>query len=385
MIQRNRNPYANVDWQNSHRITGNTHFHCTRPRDWEYAQKIGVDFFTASNYYPSAPWYPMDRMTQNYFRCHHEHAVMVGTNPEPDAEFTPVENGTLTQGPFDWNKILADWIEDLPEEQRSQYPFKEGEKIFPPLPAHILEAPNAEHHGVTDAPGETHITGLGSFCATGTFDARNKFKTFRHGFGCGSGMPWRTLFQEILNQLQYPDGGGVVINHPTWSHMDQKLLHDMLDFDPRVLGIEALNGDCSRSNTAWSLDHWDTALRSGRQCYGFFATDHFGCDPIDGRIKILAKEYTAESALRAIRNGEFYGALQGKSVQFTSIKAENGVLSAATDRPAQWQFISGDGIVYETTGTEAACPFGSNSYLRIVAEDETGEKIFSQATFADSI
>ena len=159
----------------------------------------------------------------------------------------------------------------------------------------------------------------------------------------------------------------------------------MLDFDPRVLGIEALNGDCSRSNTAWSLDHWDTALRSGRQCYGFFATDHFGCDPIEGRIKVLAKEYTAESALRAIRNGEFYGALLGKSVQFTSIKAENGVLSAATDRPAKWQFISGNGIVYETTGTEAAYPFGSNSYLRIGAEDETGEKIFSQAIFADSI
>ena len=385
MIQRNRNPYAKVDWQNSHRITGNTHFHCTRLKDWEYAQKIGVDFFTASNYYPSAPWYPMDRMTQNYFRCHHEHAVMVGTNPEPDAEFTPVENGKLTPGPFDWNKILADWVDDLPEEQRSQYPFVEGEKIFPPLPAHILEAPNAEHHGVTDAPGETHITGLGSFCATGTFDARNKFKTFRHGFGCGSGMPWRTLFQEILNQLQYPDGGGVVINHPTWSHLDQKLLHDMLDFDPRVLGIEALNGDCSRSNTAWSLEHWDTALRSGRQCYGFFATDHFGCDPIEGRIKILAKEYSAESALRAIRNGEFYGALLGKGVQFTNIKAENGVLSAAADRPAKWQFISGSGVVYETTGTEAACPFADNSYLRITAEDETGEKIFSQATFADSI
>ena len=384
MEQRNRNPYANVDWQNFHRLTGNTHNHCVNRKSLDYSLKIGLDFLTLSNYYPSAPWYPLSKMTENYYRCHHEHPLMTGDNPDPEP-FSPVPNGTLTPGPFDWNKILADWVDTLPEEQRSQYPFVEGGKIFPPLPEGILEAPNAEHHGLTNAPGETHITGLGSFCATGTFDARNFFQTFQHGFGCGSGMTWQTLFHAIFGQLQFPDGGGVIINHPVWSHLDQKLLHDMLDFDPRVLGMEALNGDCIRTNTGWSLEHWDTALSSGRQCYGFFATDHYGCDPIAGRIKLLVPERTAEAGLRACRRGEFYGVLFGNGVQFTGIKTEKGILSAAADRPAKWQFISEKGVVYETHGTQAALPFGNNSYLRITAEDETGEKIFSQATFADSI
>lgn len=384
MLRRNRNPYSQIDWQNFHRLTGNTHMHCTNAEKLDYGLKVGIDFLTLSNYYPSAPWYPLEKMTVNYYRCHHEHALMTGPNPDAQS-FSPVPNGTLTPGPFDWNKILANWVEELPEEYRSQYPFREGGKVFPPLPEGILQAPNAEHHGLTDAPGETHITGLGSFCATGTFDARNFFQTFHHGFGCGSGMTWKQLFTAIFDQLQFPDGGGVVINHPVWSHLDQQFLHDMLDYDDRVLGIEALNGDCLRTDTGWSLEHWDTALRSGRQCYGFFATDHFVNDPIPGRIKILVPEKTAEAALKACRRGEFYGAMLGNGVQFTRIQAAEGLLSAATDRPAKWQFISGAGVVYETTGTAASCPFGSNSYLRITAEDDAGEKIFSQATFADSI
>lgn len=385
MEQRNRNPYANVDWANCKRFTGDTHVHCTEMKFYERLMRTGVDFVTISNYYPSAPYWPLAKMTRNYYRCHHEHGLMMGHNAMTDL-YSPVVNGTFVPGPFDWNKILDGWKDEIEEEYRSRLPFVEGGPLFPPLPAGTVEAPNAEHHGVTDAPGETHISGFGSFCATGTFDVRNYFHTFQHGFGCGSGMKWRDLFDAILAKLQYPDGGGVIINHPTWSHMKRELLLDMLDHDPRVLGIEALNGDCLRTETGWALDYWDYALSTGRQCFGFFATDHLVREPQPGRIKVLASEATAEAALRACRRGEFYGAFLGNGVQFTRIAAADGKLAAETDRPAKWQFISNRGVVREAEGTAAECAFGKQDlYLRITAEDADGEQIFSQATFADSL
>jgi len=64
--------------------------------------KRGLGFLTLSNYYPSAPWWPLSKMTENYFRVHHDFPVMA--------------KGKRIEGPLDWNAIVGRWIGELPPE-----------------------------------------------------------------------------------------------------------------------------------------------------------------------------------------------------------------------------------------------------------------------------
>ena len=64
---RNRHPYQGIDWATAHQIRGTTHVHCTNQADLDEILKR-IEFLTLSNYYPSAPWYPLAKMTENYWR-----------------------------------------------------------------------------------------------------------------------------------------------------------------------------------------------------------------------------------------------------------------------------------------------------------------------------
>ena len=231
---RNRRPYSDLDWTKVVRVKTTSHGHCKNQAMLDSYIKRGFGLITMSNYYPSAPWYPAAKMTENYWRLHHEHAVMV--------------NGRRIEGPFDWNKIIAQWKDTLPPEREirlrqwySKYPYVEGGKIFKPLPEGVLEAPNAEHHGFLLEDGSSaqglHICSPGSAFASGTFDAHNYGRTFSHGYHYGSGEFWGTAIDRMIAGLIHPDGGGVTINHPSWTKLDRSLLLKMLDHDPRVLGI----------------------------------------------------------------------------------------------------------------------------------------------------
>ena len=165
---RNRHPYKDVDWTTALQIRGTTHMHCKTQQDLDVILKR-IEFLTLSNYYPSAPWYPLSKMTEYYYRLHHDFPVMVARK--------------RVEGPFDWNKIVGRWIKDLPPELQKEYPFKEGGKIFAPLPEGVLEAPNAEHHNFFYENGKRiarlHMNSPGSLFASGTFDQweRRRFQT----------------------------------------------------------------------------------------------------------------------------------------------------------------------------------------------------------------
>ena len=73
---RNRHPYQGVDWATAHQIRGTTHVHCKTQEDLDVILKR-IEFLTLSNYYPSTPWYPLEKMTENYWRVHHDFPVMV--------------------------------------------------------------------------------------------------------------------------------------------------------------------------------------------------------------------------------------------------------------------------------------------------------------------
>ena len=227
---RNRNPYKGLDWSKVARVKTTSHGHCTSQKMLDVYLKRGFGLMAMSNYYPSAPYVPASKMTKNYYIMHHEHPVTV--------------KGKLTPGPFDWNKILEGIKDKIDPKLASNLPFKEGGPLFKPLPKGVLEAPNAEHHGFKldngKFAGSLHMCAPGSAYASGTFDARNRYKTFTAGYYYGSGEKWRIAVDRMIGGLIHKDGGGVTINHPTWSKLDRQLMLDILDQDPSVLGIEVL-------------------------------------------------------------------------------------------------------------------------------------------------
>jgi hypothetical protein len=183
-----------------------------------------------------------------------------------------------------------------------------------------------------------------------------------------------------------PDGGGVTVNHPTWTKLDRGLLLDILDWDPRVLGIEILESGTSSEN------YWDWVLSTGRQCFGFCVPDHSLHNRDFGVSVLVVPERTAEACLRAYRNGNFYGAAHGLGeLRFTSIVFDGKRLCATTDKPAKFEVITARGVrkTSEGTSVEWVCPDDDRdrngpavevyARIRATALDGCGERLFSQA------
>ena len=380
---RNRRTYSGLDWSKVLRVKTTSHGHS--PSQWFIDQylKRGFGLLTLSNYYPSAPWCPLSKMTENYYRLHHDHPVMV--------------NGKRVEGPFDWNKIIAPWkgtidfndIAKKKPEWAAQFPFVEGRKMFKPLPPGVLEAPNAEHHNFLLEDGkparDLHICSPGSAFASGTFDAHNLFKTASHGYNFGSGEFWGTAIDRMIEGLIYPDGGGVTINHPSWTKLDRGLMLKLLDHDPRVLGIEVL--ECGGFN---SENYWNWALSTGRQCFGFFVPDWSIAKKTCGVNVLCVQEKTVHACLKAYREGNFYGATNGyDELAFTRIAFDGRTVTAATDKPARFEVITARGVVKEQKGQEVAWTVEDEKYLqgpglhvfarvKAYAVDGSGEVLFSQ-------
>ena len=381
---RNRHPYRDVDWTSAHQIKTTTHVHCTTQDDLDILLKRGFGLLTLSNYYPSAPWWPLAKMTKNYYRLHHDFPVMV--------------NGKRMNGPFDWNTIVGKWIKELPPELQAEYPFKEGEKIFNPLPEGVLEAPNAEHHAFRHADGRStgplHMNAPGSAFASGTFDQwqKRRFQTgVRGGYNFGSGEFWQTAIDRMIAGLIFPDGGGVTVNHPKWSAYNRNFLLDILDYDPRVLGIEVIEGGVGNSE-----GYWDWVLATGRQCFGFFVPDHSirRKDNNFGVNVLVTPEWSVHACLKAYREGNFYGAKRGlDELRFTRLAFHGTTVEAETDRPARIVAITALGAAHEVKkGTTlkwtlnpevkhgCGSPKNAHMFIRIKAYalDGSGEELFSQ-------
>ena len=365
---RNPNPYARTDWEKCERIRTTSHTHCTKPESLALILEKGYELLTLSNYYPSIPYYPLSSVRKNCFARSQKHGIQY--------------NGQYIEGPLDWNKIIAEWADTLPEEQRRNFPFVEGEPLFPPLPEGILEAPNAEHHSFSDCDrimeAGFHITAPGATWASGFFDVGNKYRLKDHGYHIGAGLPWKEGFRRILDSLVWEDGGGIVINHPTHTRAPLDFLLEVLDFDDRVLGIEVWN------TTLSSEAVWDSILRTGRQCFGFFVPDHFNAlskmyTPMN---ILLTQERTAHAGMKAYRTGSFYGCLFNSGLAFEKIVFDGGNLFVQTNKAAFIEVIGAPGVLAYSRGNELQYTLSMKKekvvYLRVRASDGTGETIFSQ-------
>lgn len=373
-----RNPYEQVDWKRDKRICSTTHLHLTTQKHFDHAYTGGLRHFAVSNYYPSVPYYPLDAIRQDQFKVRQDHPVVV--------------NGHLQQGPFSWNEIILDkttgWYDEIDPSLRKNLPFQMGDYIFRSIPADITQSPNAEHHAFTNSPA--HINCPGSAYSSGTFDVgwkKPSYQLDRHGYAIGTSLTWQQAFDQMLEKLQYPDGGGITINHPVWSRLEMAQILQMLDYDDGVLGIEIWNETCENKNkTGFALEMWDTILATGRRCYGFSVPDHTagGGRFWKGRNYLLVPKVNERECLKAYRDGRFYCALLGNDLKFNEITFAHGTLSATLNKQALIRVISDKGIVAEDNATSITYPVPVENqeptltYIRVEAEDGTGERIFSQ-------
>lgn len=358
---RNRNPYQSVDWDRVQPLCGCTHMHCVNDEQFQRFVKQGLEFVTLANYHPSVPWYPLKDMRKRSLRTGQKGCFRNGSYIEEYTDFT----------------------------QYSGEDPDKGGPVFSHIPENLLEAPNAEHHWFSDYNVYLHISAPGSYMASGYPDVAWNgepplFDLQKSGFQKGFQKPWKEAFSMLLDRMISPDGGGIIINHPVWSHMPIQDILDMLDFDDRVLGIEIYNDGCDYDYTETADHLWDAILSTGRQCFGFCVQDH-PREVWRGRIQLLPEERTAESALKAMRQGAFYGSITGEH-HFKRISFDGRHFEASWDGTAdEFQLITAKGVaVSEYRVDRFSCDFtpselAEHRYLRCTARfGRRGEKIYSQ-------
>jgi len=357
--------------------------HLTCQKHLDNAHAHGIRHFAISNYYPSSPYNAETRLSDFWVN-----------------QTWPVHkrDGNTVQPPINWNDVIT-WADELDEEHRNKLPVTESEKVFSTIPDDIILSNNAEHHGFNNVPGDLHINSPGSSYCSGNINCRDRYHLVDRGFFIGFGGSWQEAFQGIIAELDYPDGGGVVINHPTWfSDIPDKFMFEMLDFDERVIGMEIYNHlsygytqtgkrapDFQDEELGFSLNLWDRILSTGRKCLGFAVPDHSAKDgDWHGRIVLLVPEITEHQCLRAFRNGNFYACLKDNGLTVTQYSVDTQNATVCFSAPADIRFIADGETVQEMTGRSAefAIPQDNGSpaitYLRVEASDVTGERLFLQ-------
>ena len=216
------------------------------------------------------------------------------------------------------------------------------------IPDDAISCPNAEHHNFSVM--DLHLNSLGSFFESGSPRGETPL-------GVNGASP-RAIIPQIIADLQFATGGGITINHPSWSNLTVETIKDILDIDHRVLGIEIFNSFIGPIDLGWegetvphiesmtaNIEKWDAILKTGRKCWGFCVADHQGQSSSEwmGRNILLVGTATEQKCLEAYRNGAFYGQLKTTNLGFSNISFSNGVYSIKADNADSIKIII-DGI-----------------------------------------
>ncbi|MDA0837044.1 MAG: hypothetical protein O2857_04605 [Planctomycetota bacterium] len=376
------NPYQGIDWDSIQRVPSATHMHIYDQSCLDNGYRYGIRHFPISNYYPSAPCNAGTRRSDFLLR----------------QSWPVMRDGAEVSPPINWNEVIT-WADELDEEFRSTFPFEESEPLYTNIPEDIIISSNAEHHGFTNS--NCHICAPGSSFRSGTFDAVNRHKLQSHGFAVGYGKSWQEGFAAMIDALDYPNGGGVMLNHPTWfTQFSDEVVFEMLDFDDRVLGIEIYN-DYSATRDwfqnpnyvapdepeqGFSLNLWNRILGTGRRCWASCVPDHSVCKGKDwnGRNVLLIPTFTEEECLRAYRAGNFYGCLKDNGLTIKKFEASATQITVTTSREATIRFISDRGELKSVSGLEATVDIPLNdgkpdlTFVRVELADDSGERVFMQ-------
>lgn len=233
---------------------------------------------------------------------------------------------------------------------------------FTNIPHDVLGAPSSEKFRLTGAGG--HYITLGSF-----------LEGYGYETAVEDSIPWRQMFDEALAELQFENGGGVVIAHPQGV---VPLHKEMLDHDERVLGIEIYHNGMERDQyIGYSRDRyqlmWDEILSSGRRCFGFGVVDWMieRRRPFYGSNILLVPAFTEHDCLRAYRNGEFYAIANDTGLRFSHLQGDEQEINVEINREATIRFISERGIEKEVIGYSSNFTnLQDRTFVRVEVEEE---------------
>jgi len=437
------NPYAGVDWDTWQTLDSMSHQHqgqTDTSRAMFYA--MGYRHLAFSNYYPSCP----TPLSESFASAHpdalgcpnaeHHSFTDSGLHANGLGSLTVTGDGKYVPGSKLASSPLTATFQGL-SVRGTDRPWEAIYRIdvgLASLPGQDggrgkltieggVEASPKDYQPVGDGlVRERERTGSGSVVfralrpdvtITLTFDPKaTKVTQFR--LMQGSYRPWRDVFRSLLDGdlldgammggLQFPDGGGITLNHPT-STIDAYL--PQLDHDPRVLGIEIWNHNTTGFGSTNGLsddgpgpqrhfyDLWDAILSTGRRCLGFCVKDHWGCGR--GRNVLLVPPAAGKSrlereheALVAYRQGAFCGTigacnldasgalvnpfdqtgfrLRRLEVAGRTVTAEVGGQDVERRPQVQFRFVTDQGVekVVDGPAGEFATPAG-RKYVRVEA------------------
>ena len=355
-----QSPYEGVDWDHWQPLHSMSHQHQGQTEaSLDGFLAMGYGHFAFSNYYPSKPTYPLPascvakhpdlvaapNAEQHSFLDAGLHANSLGSQFATGygSDVSAKERATLPLvhrfdglnvfnttspwlGVYRLDVRIAATNADAKEKPTAllsveggiECVLKEGFAEKGPVHDRVLPPGNHTLYFRTQSPTlETRLV----------FDA-SALSVTQFRLMQGTNRPWRDVFREAFEKLQYPDGGGMTLNHPTGKLADYL---PMLDFDPRVLGIEVWNQLTSGFGSSRGFyddtpgphlhfyELWDQILRTGRRCWGFFVKDHNTLGR--GRNVLLVPKLDALSpsdreaaALRAYRQGTFFGSVAAMTV-----------------------------------------------------------------------
>ncbi len=356
-----QNPYHYVDWEHCHYLHSMSHQHCDGSEaSCEALYKMGYRHFAFSNYYPSQPIevlpvgfaqrYPNVILTPNA-----EHHSLSDSSVHFNglgSRFASGYGRAVPPSLLEACPVIARFEEVCPE-ATALYP---GQSLYrldirvasmdPAFfgPAAFLTVEGALKHDPCGSGSANQRLASYPLC-TGmqqiylrvqrpSVEVRLEYDAGKHSIGRlrlmqGMNRPWREAFRAVLDGetlggrhqggLAYGEGGGLTLNHPV---EDFRHYLPMLDFDPRVLGVEVWN---NRRGFGLPLSYyqvWDDILRTGRRCWGFFVKDHRAYER--GRNIVLVPGEQAscagereKAALRAYRQGAFFGLVAALSIDET--------------------------------------------------------------------
>ena len=257
---------------------------------------------------------------------------------------------------------------------KPMYPLSEWtEELGMEIPSDIIEVPNAEQHHIAYCGlfgNSIHINSLGSM-----FESGHERGVAPVGY---SGRV-ENLINDVKQNLLYQDGGGLTINHPTWTEhqnlFSMDILIRILDMDSDVLGIEVF------STNIWDTELWDRILMSGRRCWGFAVPDHKHKSNAVwyGRNVLVVPELTQHECLKAFRNGNMYCKYANTDLKFTSIVLSGNTLTVNTNTESTIRFITDGYTASETSGVSEMSFDVSNVNTYVRAESETeDDRILTQ-------
>lgn len=360
------NPYEGVDWSAARHLHGGSHMHTRSPEQWQELYDMGIRHFSLSNYYPSAPIWPLpdeflsdkpDLVTAPNAEHHGtvDHSLHFTTLGS--LYVTGYGRGFSTSFDVDWGQSPFEYTfsdlnrfnpnSDLPGEgvyrlDLRRQPVHPGQADQMELYV-TLDGARVCDHSTFQTVGDGSLERerfAGDESDTIYFCVEEEEVRLRVEFDPeitnidrmrvmqGANRPWRIAFSEALDGertdedgkplagLLFSDGGGIVINHPR--HPVRESI-EMLEFDERVLGVEVWNhrrwfGLRDEPPHMQYYAHWDSLLTNGHRAYGFFVKDH----RLSGRGRniLLVPEPEGRTAkqrerdaLRAYRTGQFYGLL----------------------------------------------------------------------------